>query len=409
MPGEINFGRRDFLKTAVAGVSAFAVEGGLSSGAPLPAKVRYGVVGSGNRSRSSHLPILRGLFPNVEITALCDITPENLQAGLQVCGSDTAGYSDYRQMIEKHPELDAVLVIVPSYVHAEIAVAALEAGKHVLTEKPLATHLADGNRMIETAAKRKKTLQVGSQMRYSLLFHRMAELIRQGAIGQVELVLGALCRGDWNPKSWQYTDPVTGKSMNWRYLTLTEGSALLEDGIHELDVIHWLVGAEPQRIQAQGGNNVYVERQTIDNAGILIEFTNGVRCNFLFSIFTPGAADHSALRLYGTQAEMTVAKEDEKQFVVINHYRGKTDRIEVPYLLPDEESRWRAAFPQKMDARGDVNTYREHEAFYHSVTTGAPPFADGKAGLDAAHISLAAERSLRTGRPLSWDDQEEAL
>ena len=408
MPPQGNLGRREFLATAAAGISNFALNGGRASAAPA-SSVRYGIVGSGNRSRGSHLPILRRLFPDIQITALCDITPENLDRGLKICGSATKGYADYRQMLEEHPELDAVLVIIPNYLHAEITVAALKAGRHVLTEKPIATHLADARRMIETAEKQKKILQVGLQMRYSLLFSRMAELIRQGAIGTPELVLGTLYRGDWNPRSWQYTDPLTGRSTNWRYLTLTEGSALLEDGIHELDVIHWLVGAEPARVQAQGGNNVYVERQTIDNAGILIEFTNGVRCNFAFSLFTPGAPDHSILRIFGSQAEMTLARENGKQFIVINHYRAKSERIEVPYLLADEEAAWQQAFPEKPVGFGDTNTYREHKAFLRSITTGTPPFADGKVGLDVAHISLAAERSLRTGRPLSWDDPEEAL
>src|SRR5208283_4045352 len=166
------------------------------------------------------------------------------------------------------------------------------------------------------------------------LFRRMAELLRQGAIGDLELVFAALFRGDWNPKSWKYTDARTGVSTNWRFLTYTAGTSLMEDGIHELDVIHWLVNAQPKLIQAQGGNNVFRDRETIDNAGVLIEFSNHVRCNFGFSLITPEVPDGRVLRFFGSKGEMTYRQEPDGQYVVINPYRGQTQRIPVPFNQP---------------------------------------------------------------------------
>lgn len=398
-------GRRDFLRQAVTGLSGLTLAAFPAFGPADSRKFQYGVVGAGFRSRLAHLPLLRDYFPQVEVVALADVTPANLSQGLQIYGNqNTKGYADYRELLARHTDLDAVVVVVPNFLHAEVSIAALEAGKHVLTEKPIATTVSDAQRMIEAAAKHSRTLQVGFQNRYATLYHKSADLIQQGVIGKPELVFASLFRGDWNPKSWQYTDPATGKTTNWRFLAKTEGSALLEDGIHELDVINWLVGAKPRRIQAQGGNNVWLDRETIDNAGILVEYANGVRLNFGFSIFTPGADDHALLRFYGSEGELTFAEESDKQYVVTQRYRGKAERIEVPHLLPEEESVWKAASSAHVASESGASTYRLHQAFLNSVATNSPVFSDGQVGLDAAHLSLAAEHSLRTGSPVNWED-----
>lgn len=409
-----SLGRREFLVNTLAGASALAASGAGLTAASEPAKKwRLGVIGSGARSRLSHLPILCQYFPEVEIVALCDITPENLQQGLRLCSGSTAAYSDYKRMLGEHPELDAVVICVPNYLHAEMALQALEAGKHVVTEKPMALHMADVERMIQTARRRKRILQVGFEMRYSTVFHRMGELVRQGAIGDMEYIFAALFRGDWNPHSWKYTDPVTKKRTNWRFLTFTAGSALLEDGIHELDVIQMLVSSEPKRIQAQGGNNVFRDRETIDNAGLLIEFANGVRCNFAFTLFTPGIPNPITLRLFGSQGEIALEREGKTQALIIRRNHAQAEHIPISSLQPEEVGTWKGEgarhYNTAFEEDNEISTYRMYKDFLHSISSGEQPISDGKVGRDAVHIGLAAERSLRTGRPLSWDESQEVL
>ena len=408
------FTRRRFLEGTLVGASGLAITHAYPSGPLTSSRTwKFGVVGTGARARGAHLPILRDYFPQVEVVALCDVTPENLEEALKVYGKSVAGYSDYHKMLSDHPEMDAVVVIVPNFLHAAVAIAALEAGKHVLTEKPIATHVADATQMIEAAEKHQRILEVGFEMRYSLLFQRMADLLRQGAIGDLEMVFAALFRGDWNPRSWKYTDPQTGVSTNWRFLTYTAGCSLMEDGIHELDVIHWLVNAHPKIIQAQGGNNVYRDRETIDNAGLLIEFANQVRCNFGFSLFTPGTPDNLVMRFYGSKAEMTFRRESDMQYVFLKPYHGPVETIEVPYFQPDEKHVWESMMqgphPDGMGNDNDISTYRVHREFLKSLETGAAPFSDGAVGRDAIHIALAAEHSLRKGQIVAWEGADASL
>jgi predicted dehydrogenase len=178
----------------------------------------------------------------------------------------------------------------------------------------------------------------------------------------------------------------------------------LEEGIHDLDIIHWLVGASPKRIQAQGGKSVYRDRETIDNAQILIEFTNGVRCTFTMALFTPAVPQAGILRIFGSRAEMSYIEEDGKRYIVIQPYRGKAERIEAPYLRPEETSVWKGAIGRGVEADAGVCTYREHKAFVNSIRTSQPPEVGSAIGREAIHISLASERSLHTDQPLEWND-----
>jgi predicted dehydrogenase len=392
--------RRNFLAGSVAGVAGCALSGRAMAG-PAAKKVRYGIVGAGNRGLNTHLRIVKKyLSDTVEVGAICDITPANLQVAVEA-SSGAKGYSDYKKMIAEERQLDAVIVVVPNFVHADVAVAALQAGKHVLCEKPMAIHLAEADRMIQAAQKSHCVLQVGQQSRYSIVYEQMAKLIRDKAIGDLEYVSAALFRGDWNPRSWRYKDPATGQETNWRFLTKCAGSSLLEDGIHELDVIHWLVGAHPTRIQATGGNNVFKDRETIDNAGLLIDFSNGVRCAFAYTVFTPGVQNSRGMRLFGSKAEMTVEGSRGESEIVIRPYRGQPERIPAPRIRPEE-----ASFKdQAGGVDADIETLRLHKAFVASTANKAPVFADGKVGKDAIHISLAAERSLRTGQVISWEKE----
>lgn len=389
-------GRRDFLAAGLAGAAMST----LGRAQPPEHKLRYGMVGAGNRGRNVHMPILRRQVPEVQIAAICDITPENLQTALDA-NPGAKGFNDYRRMLAES-DLDAVVVAVPNFLHAEVTIAALEAGKHVLVEKPMALGLKDADRMIAAARKHNRVLQVGLQSRYSEVYAKMDQLIHEGVIGDVCYIFASLFRGDWNPKSWKYTDPSTGKSTNWRFLTKTAGSSLLEDGIHELDVIHWLAGSDPVTIQAQGGNSVYRDRETIDNAGLLVKFANGAQLTFGYTVFTPGASGTRLVRIMGSKAELRVEGARRNFEIVISPYVGKEQRIPVTDQRADE-SFW------NQEGKGvdfDVETYREHAGFVKSITEGRPVRVDGQVGRDAIHISLAAERSLRNGRVYQWNEEE---
>ncbi|MBR1951758.1 MAG: Gfo/Idh/MocA family oxidoreductase [Lentisphaeria bacterium] len=209
-------------------------------------KVKFGVIGADPVLRSNfvfeYFPRERG-----EMVAICDFNPEML-AAFKEAYPELAGaraYTDYREML-KDPEVEAVFVIVRDGFHEELAVAALEAGKAVYLEKPLAITIEGCDHILETAYRTGSKLMIGHNMRYMDFILKMKEVIDSGIIGEVQAVW---CRhfvsyGSCYYRSW------CSKQENCTGL-------LLQKGAHDIDIIHWLTGAYTKRVTAMGKLSVY--------------------------------------------------------------------------------------------------------------------------------------------------------
>jgi predicted dehydrogenase len=127
-------------------------------------KLKYGIIGCGGIAENKHLPAIKKL-ENVEVTAFCDIIPERAEkANKEYGGGKSKVFKDYRELVKEN--LDAVIVLTPNNSHCEITVAALNAGKHVLCEKPMATNYKEAKAMIAARDKSGKLLTIGYQNRY---------------------------------------------------------------------------------------------------------------------------------------------------------------------------------------------------------------------------------------------------
>jgi myo-inositol 2-dehydrogenase/D-chiro-inositol 1-dehydrogenase len=155
---------------------------------------------------------------------------------------EAAVHRDWQALIDD-PAIEAIAVATPNHLHADIAVAALEAGKHVLLEKPMATTLADCDRIVAAAKRAKGQLSVGLQNRLSPQWGRIRALIDQGAIGRLRHVHVSLFR-----------HPYRQGAAGWRYDKARVGSWILEEPVHFFDLALWyLAGAgRPIEVQALG-------------------------------------------------------------------------------------------------------------------------------------------------------------
>ena len=174
--------RRNFLETSALGAAGLLLSSSNSTsfGAESGAndQVRIGHVGAGGEGSV----LIRNLaqMPNARITAICDIFEPNLKKGVDLAGSQPKTFTDYRKMIESK-EVDAVTIAVPLHLHAEIALAALDAGKHVFVEKAMAYSVEQCDQMVQASkAHPKLAVQVGHQHRFdpvildeyiSILYH----------------------------------------------------------------------------------------------------------------------------------------------------------------------------------------------------------------------------------------------
>ena len=137
----------------------------------MTGKITIGLIGLGEMGLA-HLACLKG-FPEVRITALCDSNPEHLRQALDLAGEPVPVFPDRREFLERG-ECDAVFVSLPNHLHAPVGLEVLESGRHLFLEKPLATTLLDGKKLVAASRKSKLVFQVGHEYRFSPFFREMA-------------------------------------------------------------------------------------------------------------------------------------------------------------------------------------------------------------------------------------------
>ena len=209
-------------------------------------KVKFGVIGANPQLRAN-LVFNNFKRDKGELTAICDNDPSSLKAFCQT-HPDLAGakqYSDYRELV-KDENIEAVFIMVRDGFHEEMAVAALEAGKHVFLEKPMAITLEGCDRILETAYRTGSKLMIGHNMRYMDFVLKLKEVIDSGIIGEIQSVW---CRHF-----------ISYGSCYFRHYCAEKKSCtglLLQKGSHDIDIIHWLAGGYTRRVVAMGRLSVY--------------------------------------------------------------------------------------------------------------------------------------------------------
>jgi len=254
--------------------------------------IKIGIVGCG-RILPAHLHAFKTLIDknvDVRITALCSRTLESAkrywkrEAGIPpyVTGGppgdpllappiyvydfqkdvDVEIYDDYNKML-KEADIDAVNIYTSVASHHSIAIASLEAGKHVLVEKPFAISVKAAHKMVETAKKANKRLGVAESLRYSPSVRMAKWAIEQGYIGDVQMVISGQIGGYWSP------DKVVAKTP-WRHKKLLGGGgATLDVGVHLLDVLRYLCGEIDEMFSVT--KTIEKIRYTKDESGKVIE------------------------------------------------------------------------------------------------------------------------------------------
>lgn len=194
------------------------------------ANLKIGFIGCGGIANQKHLPGM-AQQSGVDLVAFCDLIPERAEEAAAKYGAPGAKvYTDYRELLED-PSIDAVHVLTPNVSHSEITVAALDAGKHVLCEKPMAINSEEAQRMLDARNRSGKLLTIGYQYRH---FHDHAvakKVVDEGWLGDVYYAEATYIRRRGVPTWGVFTD----KSKQG-------GGALIDIGTHALDLTLWLMG-----------------------------------------------------------------------------------------------------------------------------------------------------------------------
>ena len=242
-------------------------------------KVRIGIIGMGNMGRFHANDLLDGKVPRGELAAVGSTSPHKLEGykekGVQIFGSG-------EEMIASGA-IDALLIATPHYQHTSLGVAALEAGLHIMVEKPISAHKADAERLIAAAAARPdQVFGAMFQLRVEPRYQKIRELVQGGELGDLVRVL-------WIMTDW-FRSEAYFQSGGWRATWKGEGGGvLLNQCLHQLDAMQWITGM-PSKVRSHVGIGRWHDIEVEDDVTCYMEFANGASGAFITSSGeTPGS------------------------------------------------------------------------------------------------------------------------
>ncbi|MCI0334068.1 MAG: Gfo/Idh/MocA family oxidoreductase [Planctomycetes bacterium] len=207
--------RRAFLQVSAAGAAHLLI-GPNARALDLNSRLRLAAVGTGNKGQDDLLNVAAS--PRVEVVALCDVDQSQSHFGWAAEKySRAARYADFRRLLDEAATFDAVTVSTTDHMHAPIAVAAMQLGKHVFCQKPLTHTVNEARRMREVAKQNRIVTQMGNQIQSHPAYRTAVKLVHDGAIGKVRAVHSWQSGGmDWLPKNSHPTDsdPIP-KTLDW--------------------------------------------------------------------------------------------------------------------------------------------------------------------------------------------------
>ncbi len=298
-------------------------------------KVRIGIIGLGNIGQTHVNSLLEGRVPRGELTAVADAfaekLPEYAEKGLQT-------HENADDLI-RSPDVDAVMICTPHYQHTTLGIQALEAGKHVMVEKPISAHKADAERLISASGKHPDLVFGGMfQMRVEPRYIKLRELVQGGELGDLIRVIWIMT--DWFRSEAYY------QSGGWRATWKGEGGGvLLNQCLHQLDALQWIVGM-PSRVRSHVGIGKFHDIEVEDDVTCYMEYPGGASGIFLSSTGeTPGS---NRFEIAGTKGRAIL--ENEKLVLTRNEVASdewnRTSKIgfkqpettveEIPIPLADD-------------------------------------------------------------------------
>jgi phthalate 4,5-cis-dihydrodiol dehydrogenase len=218
------------------------------------------VLGLG-RIGPSHVKIVAS-NPNVELKAIADVDEVKLGKVLQDIPK-VAGYGDYKDVLERD-DIDVVVICLPHWLHEEAAVAAANAGKHILIEKPLADSVAECDRIIKAAQRNNVMLMPAHTQRYYPVVRKTKEILDSGQLGDPIMAVDM----------W-YKPLVPEQRPKWMLDRKTGGGMALMDGVHLIDRMLWIFGPDVQSVSAMVGNPVYPEIPADDTSMAFLRWRDG--------------------------------------------------------------------------------------------------------------------------------------
>ncbi len=352
-------------------------------------KVRIGIVGIGNMGGSHSTALLRGDVPDAELTAVCDIVPERLD---RVKDEKVAKFADAEEMY-KSGLVDAVIVAVPHYQHAELVIKALENGLHALSEKPAGVYTKQVREMNEAAAKSDKVFGIMYNQRTTPVYQKLREMIQDGTLGKIKRI-------NWQITNW-YRPQSYHDSGSWRSTWKDEGGgALINQCPHNMDLWQWMFGM-PETIHSFVDYGKYYDIEVEDDVTAFMKYADGSTGVFITS--TGEAPGTNRLEVACDMGKVVVEDNYKMTF-----YRNTVSEREFNKTFKGvfgAPETWECKIPIREEKKPPHSIIMDN--WVKSILTGSELLAPGEEGIKGLTISNSIHLSSWTGETIDVANLDE--
>ena len=380
--------RRRLLQGAAVAAAASVVR---AQGDPL----RFGMIGVGKRG-NAHLTRLVERS-DVTLGAVCDTDPSARDAAQSAAqADDPRSYADYRELLRQE-DIDAVLIATPCYLHAEMSAAALEAGKHVFCEKPLAISADQVQLVLDAARKSNAVFQIGQQSRSSPHMQGVVREIHEAGLIGTPLVIKAQ-RHSTPSRPGTRREGGSGQQRRfpgWYNDVKLSGDLIVENAIHNLDVCNWLAGSRPVSVYGHGKRYLPepMPAGTVMMDGFSVEYIYNNDMHL----------DYSQLYLHPRALKILPSG---MWFVIY----GEKGTIELDYSSWTLYDIYGDSEPvEHKGVEGLDLTEEAHNDFVRAVRENRRPIADIEVAATAALTSIMGREAIYQRRMVTWDEMGVAL
>lgn len=342
--------------------------------------MKYALIGCG-RIAVNH--VKAAVANNLEFVAACDVIPDKIDdlfSRAKHGDTHVAQYLDHRQMLEECPDIELVAIATESGEHAHIALDCIDAGTNVIIEKPIAMSIDDANEIISRAKAKGVKVTACHQNRFNVAVQKTREAVEAGRFGKMSH--GSI-HVRWN-RSRQYYNQAP-----WRGTWAQDGGTLMNQCIHGIDLLRWMMGGEVKSVYAQTRQRFHDYLEAEDVGVALLTFGDGAV-----------ATVEGTSNVYPKNLEETL------------YLFGETGTVKIGGTSTNNIDVW--DFFDETEADQDIKGLKEqtsnvygngHSALYadmiDAISKDRSPYVSGEAGRDALEIVLAIYKSQKTGIPVN--------
>lgn len=341
--------------------------------------MRYALIGCG-RIATNHVKAV--MNNRLEFIAACDIVEENIEKLLAKHdlqnNTNIKRYTDYKKMIEEN-SLELISIATESGIHAEIALYCIEHGINVIIEKPMAMSMRDANEIIRRSEEKNVKVAACHQNRFNIAVQEMRKAMETGRFGK--LSHGSI-HVRWNRNEEYYTQAP------WRGKWASDGGALMNQCIHGIDLLRWMMGDEVEEVYGQTRQQFHAYLEAEDVGMAVVKFKNGAIGTI-----------EGTTNVYPQNLEETLYVFGEKGTVKLG---GKsTNNIDVWEFADegkeDEKNKGLEEATSNVYGNGHTSLFAD---MIDAIKKDRKPYVDAVAGRNALEIVLAIYKSQKTGRPV---------